>query len=329
MRHMKTRLPRIALACCLCLLLSGTGCRDQNHTGTSIPARGVAQVGDTSISEEAFTRLMQQRAGRDPNRYTNAAEREALLEELIDREATYAKAKASGFDQRPEIQESIKRLIASRFLEEETAKQPGEPAVAESDLEQYYQEHHAKYAIPEKAHGAVIFLRVPATAAPEKRSELLAAAQKVLDDARMADDASAFALVVQNHSEDQATRYRAGDMGWVSRDARPWGMEPGVGEALFSLKKPGDFTPLVSTEKGIYIVKLIEKQPVTFRPFAEVKEEIRYVLMREKQDQREKNLYVALRSGLDIRINRPLLESIKPPAARAGQSPPAVPATEK
>ena len=286
-------------------------------------------MGDASISAEAFRQLMQQRAGRDPSRYTNTAEKEALLEELIDREATYAKAKASGFDQRPEIQESIKRLIASRFLEEEAAKQSGEPAVAEGDLEQYYQERHAKYAIPEKARGAVIFLRVPATIESEKRSELLAAAQKVLDEARMAGTASAFALVALNHSEDQATRYRAGDMGWVSRDARPWGMEPGVLEALFSLEKPGDFAPLVSTEKGVYIVKLIEKQPVTFRPFAEVKEEIRYVLMRAKQDQREKNLYAALRAGLDIRTNRPLLESIKPSAAPADQTPPAVPGAEK
>lgn len=304
------------------------GCREQNHAATPAPpTSAVAQVGDASISAEAFRQLMQQRAGRDPSRYTNAAQKESLLEELIDREATYAKAKASGFDQRPEIQESVKRLIASRFLEEESAKQAGEPAVAESDLEQYYQEHHAKYAIPEKARGAVIFLRVPPTAGPEKRSEMLTAAQKVLDEARMADNATAFALVVQNHSEDQATRYRAGDVGWVSRDAKSWGMEPGVVEALFSVEKPGDFAPLVSTDKGIYIVKLIEKQPVSFRPFAELKEEIRYVLMREKQDQREKNLYASLRTGLDIRINRPLLESIKPPAAPADQSPPAVPGT--
>lgn len=319
----------MAFACGLCLLLPAMGCRDESHVATPAPTRGVAEVGGASISEEAFRQLMQQRAGRDSSRYTNVAEKEALLEELINREATYAKAKASGFDQRPDIQDSIKRLIASRFLEEEAAKQPGEPAVAESDLEQYYQEHHAKYAIPEKAHGAVIFLRVPATIEPGKRSELLAAAQKVLDEARVADTASAFALVVQNHSEDQATRYRAGDMGWVSRDAKPWGMEPGVVEALFSVEKPGDFASLVSTEKGVYIVKLIEKQPVTFRPFAELKEEIRYQLMRAKQDQREKNLYAALRTGLDIRTNRPLLESIKPPAAPTDQSPPAVPAAEK
>src|SRR5438445_13676994 len=109
---MKTCLPRIAFACCLCLLFPGVGCRDQNHVATPAPTSGVAQVGDASISAEAFKQLMQQRAGRDPSRYTNTAEREALLEELIDREATYAKAKASGFAQPPAIQESINRLTA-------------------------------------------------------------------------------------------------------------------------------------------------------------------------------------------------------------------------
>jgi hypothetical protein len=310
-------------ATCGLLGLAGAGCGEQKAPPP--PVEGVAEVGGVSISGEAFGRFMRQRAGHNPNRFTNLTEKEALLGEMIDGEATFAKAKASGFDQRPDIQESIKRLIVSRFLEQQARRQESEPPITDRDLEQYYHEHEQKYTIPAKARGAVIFRRIPAGATAEKREEALGAAGKILDEAKAAKDELAFAQIVQKNSEDQASRYRSGDLGWISQEAKLWGIEPAIVEALFALKTPGDFAPLVVTENGVYVLKLVEKQPPSIRPFAELKEEIRYLVARQRQEQREKELHAFLREGLGIRINRPLLESIVPPGAANNEAPPAVP----
>lgn len=303
--------------------LAAVGCREQKPPPS--PVEGVAEVRGVPISAEALTRLMQQRAGHNPGRFTNITEKEALLGELIDAEATYAKATASGFDQRPEIQESIKRLIASRFLEEQAGKQPSVPPVTDRDLEQYYQDHASKYSIPAKARGAIIFRQIPATATAEKRAEALANAGKILEEAQAAQDELAFARVVQKHSEDQATRYRGGDLGWISQEAKLWGIDSAIVEALFALKTPGDFAPLIVTPRGVYVLKLAQKQPPSIRPFRELKEEIRYLVTRERQEQRERELHASLREGLAIRINQPLLESLPVPNATANENPPAVP----
>ena len=114
-------------------------------------------------------------------------------------------------------------------------------------------------------------------------------------------------------------------MGWISQEAKLWGIEPTIIEALFALKTSGDFAPLVVTENGVYVLKLVEKQPPSIRPFAELKEEIRYLVTRQRQEQREKELHASLREGLEIRTNRPALESIAPPSAADNEAPPAVP----
>jgi hypothetical protein len=310
-------------ATCGMLGLAAAGCGEQKAPPT--PVEGVAEVGGVAISLEAFTRFMQQRAGHNPGRFTNFTEKEALLGEMIDGEAALAKAKASGFDQRPDIQESIKRLIESRFLEQEAKRQASEIPITDRDLEQYYHEHEPKYTIPAKAHGALILRRIAATATAEKRAEAMATAGKILDEAKATKDELAFAQVVQKYSEDQASRYRSGDMGWISQEAKLWGIEPTIIEALFALKTPGDFAPLVVTENGVYVLKLVEKQPPSIRPFAELKEEIRYLVTRQRQEQREKELHASLREGLEIRTNRPVLESIAPPSATDNEAPPAVP----
>src|SRR6266498_1090209 len=64
---------------------------------------GVAKVGEAIISEAAFRELLQQRARSQPEKLVTLEQKEALLDELIRPEAIYEKARAGGFDQRPDI----------------------------------------------------------------------------------------------------------------------------------------------------------------------------------------------------------------------------------
>ncbi len=306
----------------LLLLLTAAGCRQQQQT--PVPPKEIARVGDVSISQDAFQALLNRRARGASERFETISAKEALLDEMIRHEAVFAKARAAGFDQRPDIQESVGRLIASKFQEEQMKQQPAfDPSPSAKEVEQYYQQHPDKYAAAAKARGAVLFLKTSPLAAPEKREQLMAKAQSLLDQARTATPRE-FALLVQANSEDQPTRYQGGDIGWVSREAKALALDPAVTEALFTLQKPGDFAPLVSTRRGVYIVKLLDFQPPGIRLLKEVREAIAYALRKQKEEQHEQDFFAAMKAGLEIRVNRPLLESIHPPPA-PDKTPPATP----
>ena len=302
-------------AACLLLLLGGCG-----KPADTAGGRVVAQVGSTVIREAAVCQLMAVRSGGNPGRFTNVVEREALLDELIGREAVYAKARAAGFDRRPDIQAAVEQMIVNRFREE-TLQPPrgGVPVTAEA-IGQYYEAHRAQYEAPARARGAVIFLRVPATASAQKKAEFLAKAQGILETARQAPQD--FGLLAQRHSEDQATRYRGGDIGWVTAPPNATSRDPALVAALLAVEQPGGLAPVVTTDQGFYVVKLLERQPVRARPLSEVAEGIRYLLTRQAEDRREQEFYAAMKAGLSIRINHDVLKEMNPPAAVGTLLPP-------
>ena len=84
--------------------------------------------------------------------------------------------------------------------------------------------------------------------------------------------------MAQNHSEDQASRYRGGDIGWltVGDTNAPW--DPAMLAAVSKLAQPGDLAPVVSTPEAFYLVKLVERQPASVRPLEAVKDGIAYLV---------------------------------------------------
>jgi parvulin-like peptidyl-prolyl isomerase len=172
--------------------------------------------------------------------------------------------------------------------------------------------------------GAVILLEVPAKATAEKQAEFRQRAEASLKEALAAANEHAFSSLVMRSSEDQATRYRGGDIGWVSRDNAM--VEAPLREALFALKKPGEFAPLVRTPRGFYVAKLLGRREATRKPLAEVQEAIRHQLSRQKAEKAERDFYSSAKAGLDIHVNHALLESISLPTET--NEPPRLPGTQ-
>jgi peptidylprolyl isomerase len=271
----------------------------------------VAIVANTEISVEALKTELQRQFRTAKERLTSE-QKLAALDALVRTEAVYAQAKAAGFDQTPEIQRRIKNLIVAHFKEH--SFKATNHSVSELEIEAFYQANRDRYFQPGAARGAVIFLSAPKGMTREKKAEWQQRAEAVMTEARAAADDAAFAQVVARHSEDQASRYRGGDLGWVSRDGA--GVEPAVTEALFALNQSGDFAPLVRGASGFYIVKLLEKRAANPKPLADVREVIRYQLARHKAEQAEQDFHAAMKRGLDIQINHALLESISLPTTQ-------------
>ena len=306
-----------------CLLLGlAWGSVSCNHPPSTPVLSGevVAVVGDQVISRAA----LEQHLARRGHTVLTPEGITAALDEMVGIEATYAKARAAGYETNAAVQAAIKRLVAAQF-EEEQFKDPGAaPQVTEQEIEGYYQARQTEFNVPERARGAILFLKVPGKATPEKQAEHAATAAAILAEARQLPSAPAgFGALAQKYSEDAATRYQGGDLGWLAKNQPDFRFGPAVTEAIFALEKPGDFTPVLRTKDGLVLVRMMEKAPAGARPLSEVKESLSYRLSRARIAQREAEFRTAMKAGLNIKINRPLFEALARPAP--SRPPPSLP----
>ena len=299
-----------------------TSCRKQN-AATPMPTNAVAMVGAQVITRESFQHELTRRTRLSPGGYADPQEKEALVEEMIRFEVLHQKALAAGYDKDPQIAAVLEQMIAARYREDQLARlQP--PKVTAEDIADYYRKNPERFGTPEKVRVALIEIKVTRTATPEKRAELAKKAGTLLAEARSTAAADGtFGLVAQNHSDDQASRYQGGDIGWltVGDTNAPW--DPAVLAAISRLDQPGDLAPVISTPEAFYLVKLVERQPASARPLETMKDGIAYLVARQKERQQLDDFYAALKQGLKIRTNRALLESICVPVREP--RPPGVP----
>jgi len=308
----------------LVLLLAGVGCHEQKNAGldSQDPFAGanatnlVAQVGGQPISRAALEQVLAHRG--------SGADKEKALDELVTAEAIYAKAKAAGFDTNAAVQAGLKRLIAAQYVAAQLPEASSSPRVSDQEITQHYQAHAAEFTVGEKARAAIILLKVPAKATPEKQAEHLARAESVLAEARqLPATVAGFGELAMKYSEDGATRYQGGDIGWLVKNTADFRLGPAVAEAILALNQPGELTPVVRSREGLVVARLMEKKPAARRPLSELKEALAYRLSRAKAAQREADFHAAVKAGLQIQINRPLLESLARPGVEP--KPPGVP----
>ncbi len=171
-------------------------------------------------------------------------------------------------------------------------------------LRAVYEREKEKYRIPEKVHLAEILIsgETDPAAALRRVSEAVDAIRK----------GEAFEEVVRRYS-DGATKDRGGDLGWVSRGE----LLPEIDKVVFALSVNSVSEP-IATKFGWHLVKVLEKSPVSYKPFSEVRAEI---LKHEQETQFQKKLaeYVE-------KLKRDAVIRVAPDVASYYTPPPAVPA---
>ena len=276
----------------------------------------LVSIGGHRIERADLEAELARRARGLPDVFNDGRERERLLEEMIQSEAVYLRAKEAGFDQKPEIAREVKRLIVSQFIEAQLNVPAHSGEITEEAAKEFYQNHPQKFATSEQVRFAIIFLAVPSKATPESKAAIKSKTEQALNEARsLPDSERAFGSIAQRYSEDHATRYARGDAGWVSRDRTGrWNAE--VIDAALSLKRAGELAPVIECPNGYYLVKLMDRKEAGRRGFDEVKEAILYQLAQENRQQAQRAFYESMKAGLPIQINRPLLESMTAPTAQ-------------
>jgi parvulin-like peptidyl-prolyl isomerase len=246
---------------------------------------------------------------------------------MVRSELLFAVARNEKYENDPEVIAQVKQLMVGKYLRDKLEPKLAQLKATEQESEAYYYAHPAEFGSHAMVHAALIRIAVSPKATGEKRAELLKRAESARAEAmKLEAGVPAFGNVALKYSEDQSSRYRGGDVGWLQSGTTEGGLDRKVTDAIFALKAPGQVSPVVAAADGYYIVKLMETKGATVKPFAEVKEGVRYQVIQEKRKKVEQDFIEQLKNRIPVSENRGLLQTIDPPGEGTKAGPPALPA---
>ena len=149
----------------------------------------------------------------------------------------------------------------------------GKPAVTDSDVQAYYNQHQAQYQVKEQVRVRHILI----AAAPGDAKADAAAKAKAEDILKQLKAGGNFADLAAKNSDDPGSKATGGELGWLDRGKTV----PEFDKMAFSLA-PGQTSDLVKTQFGYHILQTEEKKTAHLQPVSEVKAQIVPVLEQQK-----------------------------------------------
>jgi peptidyl-prolyl cis-trans isomerase C len=302
-----------AILLSLVLVLSLASC---SKAPRNEPAPFLAKVGDARITTEDFQKeVARRRTARRP-----IADKETLLKEMVDEAALLQRARALGVDRDPQLQREIQNLILGRFLDQEMKTRREAVAVTTNEVQAEYEKNRGRYTQPAKVRMALLVQRVDAKASETKRTEARArieeARRLVLARTNVIESvagAPGFGALAVQYSDDQASRYRGGDIGWLdATNAAPrW---PGkVLKAAIALE-PGKISDVIEAEGGFYLAMKTDARPGSVVPLAHVEATLRQSVLVKKHREAELSARQEVIRQVPTEINRAALSAVELPA---------------
>ncbi|ETX03535.1 MAG: hypothetical protein ETSY2_33190 [Candidatus Entotheonella gemina] len=154
---------------------------------------------------------------------------------------------------------------------------PYKGEIAPDLIEDYYATNEDEFTQPERVQARHLLLKVPSNVSDEREAEIRTQAEGLLQQLR---DGADFAELALEHSEDEATAEKGGDLGTFPRGQ----MVAPFDEAVFALEV-GAISEPVRTTFGFHIIRLDDKLEAGTKSLEEVKEEIETTLQKEREQE--------------------------------------------
>lgn len=310
--------------CLACVLLAGTivwpGSAKAEETLNKKSAP-LAVIDGKPITASAFEEELKRRPGQ-----SNADSRKELLESLVRSELLFAAARRAKYENDPEVVAAIRQIMVSKYLRDNLEPRLARAQVSDQEAEAYYQAHGQEFGAPAMVHAALIRIAAPPHASEETKARLLKRAEAARTEAlALEPGVPGFGGVAVNYSEDQDSRYRGGDIGWLRVGTIDGRLDRKVSEAVSALTASDPVSAVIVAEDGYYIVKRIDSKEATIKPYNQVKDGVRYHVLQEKKRKIELDFIEELKKKIPVSVNSGLLRTLPGPA-HENSRPPALPA---
>ena len=256
-----------------------------------LPEEAAASVNGTLISKDTFTRLV---AGyeSDTREPANPEIRAHMLDRLIEEELLVQRGLALGLaeNDRRVRADIVQAMIRAAIVEAE-AEQP-----SERDLELFYEEQREYFTTPGRVRIAQLFVRVedaaadgPAHARAEQARAKLAAG------AELAEVRAALGSAELSPVPDALLP--------------PAKLREYVGPSVLRVAleaEPGAWSAPVRSGMGYHVIAVIEREPASTPPLAEMCEQVNAKWVRDGGDRALRRYLDELREEADVRVAEPL-----------------------
>lgn len=252
----------------------------------------VASTGQTSVTQAQMTTLLKSLDAATRERLaTDPASLDQLVRARLAQSVVVAEVKAKGWDQQPEVRQMVEQAERDALMRSYLASiaTPSTDYPSDTEIQTAYDQNHAVFTTPRALHFAQIYVAV----APGADAAIRTKARKQADDlAREAHASGAdFAALAAANSQDKPSASQGGDMGFVPESV----LLPEIRKAAESMK-PGDVSAPIETTAGFHVVKLVDTRAAGVRPLAEVKDQLR-VMLRRQRTQQNIQAYLAKQVG--------------------------------
>jgi peptidyl-prolyl cis-trans isomerase C len=204
-----------------------------------------------------------------------------LLAEMVEYETLLQGARKAGLEKDPEVERTYQNLLIGSFKEKELRPKLDGAVVSEAEITAAYDANPERYQVEARARFGVIFIAVDPRASAESRR----IARERADEARslaLADAESGFAKTATRFSDEQSSRYKGGDIGWVKKGSGHSRVPRSVIDTGFELGV-NDLSPVIEADDGYYLVKILGKELETLVPLEQARGSIAAQLIQAKR----------------------------------------------
>ena len=184
-----------------------------------------------------------------------------------------------------------KRKLKYALLEVDKVRETVQ--VPDADVEAFYNQNKAQYTTEGRVRASHILLKTEG----KDEATVKAKAEALLAQAKA--PGADFAALAKANSEDEGSAVNGGDLNFFGRGQ----MVPEFEQAAFAMKA-GDISDLVKTTFGFHIIKVVESQPETSRPIAEVKPELvdqlKWQKAQQVAEQQAKAMEASIKTAADL-----------------------------
>ena len=167
--------------------------------------------------------------------------------------------------QRGLTEADLRSRLRTNLTVQNLAAKVSTATVSEEEILKQFQANRAQYDKPEQVHVRHILLKSEA----EARFAL----------ARL-NRGEKFEDLASQLSKDPGTKDQGGDLGFVGKGQ----LVPEFERAAFALQRVGEISPVVKTQYGYHIIRLVERKAAQPGTLAQVRDQIRRELLSKKQE---------------------------------------------
>ncbi len=319
----------VSLFCLAAATGALTQCNDKSSS-TSAPASSepaLAVVGGRNITA---TDLREEAEWRKANHQAVPAA-DVLLNEMVQRLALVERARAAGLEKDVDTRRRLESVLITRLRERDLEDAVAKVDVTDEEVRASYEVRKAEFSRKGMDRFSMLFQALPVQSTEARKAETrqrmeagLAAAAAAPAEGGRGPAASGFGTVASEYSDDQTSRYRGGDIGWIETDAAEtrWPAEViKAGRALELKARSG----IIEDASGLYVIMKTDARPGGARPFEEIAERLKQGLLTDKRRALEEHFLADALAAAKVTQNPEAARQVKLPVPETPVPQPSAP----